>query len=95
VTALFFGKSKFRIGALLITDAASRSLTLFDVSNAMNRHTSGDWGNVDAARRRKNKTALTHGGHVLSAFTSRNGESFQILTEWNRSQTTIKLAIEE
>jgi hypothetical protein len=90
MTALFFGKSKFRLGALLISEMAMRNLTLSDFSKGIARHTSCDWGEADAARRKLNRIALKIGGSVRSDYTATNGRKFQIITDWNRSITSIE-----
>ena len=93
--AAFFGKSKFRLGALFVSEAAARKVTLFELSTALNRHSRCDWGGVDHAQRKLNRTALRRGGRVVSTFVASNWTSIRIITDWNRSTTSVILPEEE
>ena len=55
------------------------------------RHISGDWGNVDEHDRRENEFSLAHGFRVLSAYTLNSGIKIWIITEADRSATTVLL----
>jgi hypothetical protein len=57
----------------------------------LTRHANGDWGEVDEHDRKANEDALEHGLRVLSAYTLRTGERIWIITEADRSSTTILL----
>jgi hypothetical protein len=60
-------------------------------SKYLTRHASGDWGEVDEHDRRANEHALAHGLRVLSAYTLSGGEKIWVVTEADRSMTTILL----
>ena len=53
------------------------------------RHANGDWGEVDEHDRQADEYALEHGLRVLSAYTLSSGEKIWIITEVDRSSTTI------
>ncbi len=55
------------------------------------RHLSGDWGEVDAHDRRANDAALRHGMRLLSAYTLPGGKKVWIITEADRSLTCVLL----
>ncbi len=55
------------------------------------RHQRGDWGEVSPQDAAENLFAVTHGLRVLSAYTLQNGTRIWILTEADRSATTILL----
>ncbi len=56
------------------------------------RHASGDWGDVDVEDFEANNQALVHGERILSAYTLvDNATKIWIITEWDRSVTTILL----
>ena len=55
------------------------------------RHANGDWGEVDEDDRRANEYAVEHGLRVLSGYTLRTGEKIWVITEADRSSTTILL----
>jgi hypothetical protein len=54
------------------------------------RHSSGDWGNLDAYDRRENELSLRHGWRVVSSYSV--GEmTIWVITEADRFATTILL----
>ena len=55
------------------------------------RHLLGDWGEVDAHDQRANNKAIKDGTRILSAYTLPGGRKVWILTEADRSATTILL----
>ena len=62
-----------------------------DLNSNPARHANGDWGELDEHDRQANKYALEHGLRVLSAYTLRTGKKIWIITETDRSITTILL----
>jgi hypothetical protein len=65
-----------------------------DMNTFLARHANGDCGNVDDHDRKANEYALEHGLRVLSAYTLSSGERIWIITEADRSATTILLPSE-
>ena len=55
------------------------------------RHIAGDWGDVDEDDRRENELSLQHGFRLLSAYTLNSGTKIWIITEADRSVTTVLL----
>ena len=55
------------------------------------RHAAGDWGDLSPADRRANREALKHGDRLLSSYNLPGGGRVWIITEWNRSATTLLL----
>ena len=55
------------------------------------RHAVGDWGEIDDEDRRENERALVDGCRLLSAYHLRDGTRIWIITEADRSSTTILL----
>jgi hypothetical protein len=53
------------------------------------RHASGDWGDVSAEDRRANEDALTTGARLFSAYQLPAGRRLWIITEADRSVTTV------
>ena len=82
----------FPLGRLVITTDAAEALHRTDVHAALLRHAFGDWGEVCAADAAENELALTEGFHLQSAYTDRNGVAFWVVTEWDRSTTTVWLS---
>ena len=89
--ALPLGKVYGTMGALV---AFAGALETDDPDTYLARHANGDWGEVDEHDRRANEHALEHGLRVLSAYTLRTGERIWIITEADRSTTTILLPAE-
>ncbi len=71
----------FDLGRVTITVTAKAALDEADVLNALDRHASGDWGELDEADQGMNEHALSHGGRVLSKYTDSNDQAFYIISE--------------
>lgn len=85
---------KFALGQILITPGAKDALEHSDVITALGRHRSGDFGEVCEEDKALNEEAVETGDRILSAYFDRKGEKFWIITEWDRSATTILLPSE-
>ena len=83
--------AKFSSGQIVITPNALNTLSQTDVQTALVRHFRGDWGDVDEEDRRTNDQSLKHGARLLSVYHAANGTKFWIITEADRSATTILL----
>lgn len=59
------------------------------VADILHRHGHGDWGDLDAEDRRTNDRALRLGGRLLSAYHYDDGTKVWIITETDRSVTTV------
>jgi hypothetical protein len=84
-------ETRFPFGQLVITTAASEALAPEEVAQALCRHGQGDWGNVVEDDRKANEEALADGSRLLSAYRDRKGTKFWIITEADRSATTVLL----
>ena len=62
-----------------------------EIQRALQRHVIGDWGELDAEDKKTNDLALEFGERLLSAYKSASGTKFWIITESDRSVTTILL----
>ena len=83
--------TKFPFGRIVITPNAMNSLTYDDMVAGMMRHLTGDWGDVDKHDRRENDKALKNGSRLLSVYHASNRVRFWIITEADRSATTVLL----
>ena len=83
--------AKFRAGHIVATPTALEVLTHEDILCGMQRHLAGDWGDVDSHDHAANERALIEGTRLLSAYQSAQGVKFWIITEADRSATTILL----
>ena len=57
----------------------------------LSRHASGDWGDVDAEDKQANDRAVEDGERLLSAYKTKLGTKLWVITEWDRSVTTLLL----
>ena len=83
--------AQFPSGQIVITPTALNTLSQTDVHAALRRHLQGDWGDVDEEDRRTNDQSLKHGARLLSVYHAANGTKFWIITEADRSATTVLL----
>jgi hypothetical protein len=83
--------AKFSLGQVVITANAQRTLHPADIPPALARHLSGDWGEVCEADRQENELSLAKGFRLLSVYRDRSNSKFWIITEADRSATTILL----
>lgn len=73
-------------GALAALERANESPALF-----LARHAQGVWGELDREDIAENDYSLTHGFRLLSSYTTAVGEKLWIITEADRSATTLLL----
>lgn len=79
------------LGRTLATPGVLEATTEAERNIAFNRHFRGDWGDVVDEDWRANDQALQNGGRLLSAYHTLSGTKFWIITEADRSATTILL----
>lgn len=91
---LSFAGQPFQIGRLAATPAVLEEIPQPELMAALKRHMRCDWGNICEADRRANDLALKTGERLLSSYKSGSGTKFWIITEGNRSYTTILLPSE-
>ena len=84
-------KPKFTLGRICATRGAYDLLPPEDVMAALGRHLLGDWGEVGPEDWKQNDEALEDGSRLLSSYDDRNGVRFWIITECDRSLTTVLL----
>ena len=82
---------KFNLGRCCITPNALSHLAHDDVVRALERHQAGDWGDVDKHDHRENELSLREGFRLLSVYHSTSGVKFYVITEADRSLTTVLL----
>ncbi|HRY49093.1 MAG TPA: hypothetical protein P5186_13680 [Candidatus Paceibacterota bacterium] len=79
------------LGQVVITRSAHESINTFDILSALRRHAAGDCGKACPSDKAENDLPLREGFQLLSAYTDRNGNKFWIITEADRSATTVLL----
>ena len=81
----------FRLGRIVATPNALHSITHEDILCGIQRHQRGDWGDLSQEDSEANDQALVNGTRILSSYTATNGTKFWIITESDRSVTTVLL----
>ena len=82
---------KFQLGQIVATPGAMSTFTPEAMADYLKRHASGDWGKLDAMDKEQNEHALEHGWRILSNFENESGDRLYIITEADRSVTTLLL----
>ena len=82
-------QAKFRLGHLVSTPNALSQLPNDEIIKAIQRHQAGDWGEVDKHDHQENERALIEGTRLLSVYRTAAGVKFWIITEADRSVTTV------
>ena len=84
---------RFPVG---MTYATPGALALeVDLTRYLHRHHCGDWGDELCAEDKvANEQALKDGSRLLSCYRTPAGDRLYIITEWDRSVTTIMLPSE-
>jgi hypothetical protein len=85
--------TRFPLGSLAITPGALEAIvvSLDDIESLVQRHADGDWGEVDDHDKAANDRALEEGTRLLSAYVLEDGTRIYIITEADRSRTTLLL----
>ncbi len=81
----------FRLGKLVATPNALERLSQEDIMTGIQRHQAGDWGDLDEHDRQENELSLKEGFRLLSVYHGKNGTKFYLITEADRSVTTVLL----
>ena len=83
----------FPLGQIVATPGALEVLDQYAI-NAMNlikRHQSGDWGNVPPGDAEENLRSVENGWRILSSYVLSEDQNLWIITEADRSVTTLLL----
>lgn len=84
---------KLNLGLVVQTPGAAAALAANRVNPGilLARYVQGDWGDVSPGDRLANDTACLNGSRVLAAYVLPDGTKLWIITEWDRSVTTLLL----
>jgi hypothetical protein len=88
--------ARFPLGQVVGTPGALQALAeVGETPDAfLKRHVVGDWGELDEHDRAENELSVVTGCRLLSAYTLRSGERLWVITEADRSATTLLLPSE-
>jgi hypothetical protein len=89
-------QARFPLGRIVATPGALGALAEAGQSPGMflKRHVTGDWGELDEHDRAENEFSVSRGFRLLSAYTLTTGVRLWLITEADRSSTTILLPSE-
>jgi hypothetical protein len=85
--------TRFELGQIVATPSALELLRRYGKSpdEYLDRHRSGDWGDLDVHDRRANDQAVEAGTRLFSAYAVSPLNTLWIITEADRSSTTLLL----
>ncbi len=85
--------ARFALGETFITPGAQEALDIAGQTaiQFLRRHMSSDWGEVSEDDAQQNELSLREGFRLLSAYRTVKGQKLWIITEADRSATTILL----
>ena len=84
-------EGKFALGRVVATPGALAAISNEEIQAALSRHHYGDWGDLCEEDRAENERSLRDGFRLLSVYRTTAGVKFYIITEADRSATTVLL----
>ena len=81
--------SSLSLGRLVATPNALAQVSFEEIVTALSRHAARDWGDVCPEDWRANEKASKHGFRILSTYHASAGMKFWIITEADRTLTTV------
>ena len=85
--------ARFPLGRIVATPGALAALeeATDNPASFLRRHVTGDWGELDEHDRQENQFSVARGFRLLSAYNLSSGTRIWIITEADRSVTTLLL----
>jgi len=83
----------FPLGQVVATPGALKALAEAgqQPGEFLDQHVIGDWGNLETDDKAENESSLKEGFRILSAYTLSTGKKVWVITEADRSATTLLL----
>jgi len=83
----------FSLGQLVWTPGAQELFSRLERTplELLQRHVTGDWGNMVEEDKQANQDALEHGSRIFSSYELESGQKIWVITERDRSVTTLLL----
>lgn len=83
----------FPLGQIVATPGALEALdrAAINAADLIQRHQSGDWGNVPSGDAEENLRSIENGWRILSSYALSENQNLWIITEADRSVTTLLL----
>ncbi len=84
----------FKMGTIYLTQSVNCKISESErfemfVIRSLKRHTAGDWGDLGQEDKKENELSLEKGFRLLSSYKYKDGTKIWIITEADRSATTI------
>lgn len=86
-------KTKFSLGVIVATSGALEALdkAATNAEDLLIRHQNWDWGDIPIEDAEQNMLAVWQGLRILSSYPLEDDMRIWIITEWDRSVTTLLL----
>ncbi len=84
----------FELGIVVATPSAVEHMTPDWAASVLNKHTTGDYGDIPAEDATLNDKAIHNGSRLISSYHAPDGEKIWVITEADRSVTTFLLPSE-
>ena len=81
----------FPLGNLYMTPGAMQKLPIAEALTAIGRHAAGDWGECGVGDAAENDFAVDKYLRIISVYRTTAGVKFWVITEADRSATTVLL----
>ena len=88
-----FHEVPFPAGQIVVTRRIADELNSLVIGHLLSRHLHCDWGDLCEEDWNLNDAAVQHGERLLSSYKAA-GQTVFIITEWDRSATTVLFADE-
>ena len=82
---------RFPMGRVVATPNVLKAVSKAEIFAALQRHQNCDWGDVSPDDKKTNDNAIRNKDRLFSAYHGKDGTKFWIITEWDRSATTVLL----
>jgi hypothetical protein len=89
------GEPLVQLGMCVYARHAIDELTGGDIKTALGRHANADWGEVCRETWEENDIALREGFQLRSVYRGKQGTEFWVITEADRSMTTVLLPLKD
>ena len=85
------GKPLFKLGITTKTWGVAQKLQDNELNELLVRHQYGDWSEMEEVDRKENEYAVKRRLRIFSSYTVKSGDRVWVITEADRSATTILL----
>lgn len=82
---------KFLLGKVVATRGVLAKVKDEDIIRCIERHSRGDWGDLCKEDKQLNEEALKFGNRLFSSYVLSDDLEVYVITEWDRSVTTVLL----